>query len=244
MSEPSSIIPYREVALVMLVIVALLLFLSMFSYSSLDASWSYAGSDLRVTNLIGTVGAWSADIAYITMGWIAYFVPISLVVVGAKLLFGNRRIFSWSLLGVRFAGYVGIIISGPVLIHLYVRSSDDLPAGSGGVLGSWIVNFGIPYVNWIGLTLIASGILAISIQVAFGVSWLRVFEQTGRLLRTLALKIMFLLVGFVRLTMVLGKKSLEGLVSGYWALKKRKKSSLIQPNILSLIHISEPTRPY
>ena len=66
MSEPSSIIPYREVALVMLVIVALLLFLSMFSYSSLDASWSYAGSDLRVTNLIGTVGAWSADIAYIT----------------------------------------------------------------------------------------------------------------------------------------------------------------------------------
>jgi len=231
MSEPSSIIPYREVALVMLVIVALLLFLSMFSYSSLDASWSYAGSDLRVTNLIGTVGAWSADIAYITMGWIAYFVPISLVVVGAKLLFGSRRVFLWSLFGVRFAGYLGIIISGTVLIHLYVRPSDDLPAGSGGVLGSWIVDFGIPYVNWIGLTLIASGILAISIQVAFGVSWLRVFEQTGRLLRTLALKIMFLLVGFVRLTMVLGKKSLEGLVSGYWTLKKRKKSSLIQPNI-------------
>ena len=42
---------------------------------------------------------------------------------------------------------------------------------------------------------------------------------------------MFLVVGLVRLIMVLGKKILEGLVSGYGTLKKRKKSSLIQPNI-------------
>lgn len=231
MSEPSStIIPYREVALVMLVILALLLFLSMFSYSSLDASWSYAGSDLRVTNLIGSVGAWSADITYVAMGWIAYFLPISLVVIGAKLLFGSRRQFSWVLLGVRLAGYVGIIISGTILVHLYVSTNEGLPAGSGGLLGSWMVNLGLPFVNWIGLTLIAAGTLAISVQVVFGISWIRVFEQTGRLVRTVAIKIAFLIVEFVRLTIVVCRKSLEGLISSYGLLKKRKRPSFVQPN--------------
>ena len=231
MSEPSStIIPYREVALVMLVIVASLLFLSMFSYSALDASWSYAGSDLRVTNLVGYVGAWSADIAYVAIGWVAYVVPFYLIVLGARLLFGNRHRLSWALLSIRIVGSVFIVISSSVLVNLYVDSSDALPAGPGGILGNWLVNLGLPFLNLIGLTLIAAGLLSVGIQAGFGISWIRVAEVTGRLITVITSKVFIVFKSLVRVARSLIQKCSRGFILTYRTFTGQKKISYLQGN--------------
>ncbi len=53
--------PLKEVVLIALGTLAAFLALALFSYDPSDPSWSYQGTGLETTNLVGSSGAWSAD---------------------------------------------------------------------------------------------------------------------------------------------------------------------------------------
>ena len=56
-------------------IVWLLLLLSLLSYHRDDPSWTTSGNTARATaNLVGTVGAWTADILYFVLGFSALWI--------------------------------------------------------------------------------------------------------------------------------------------------------------------------
>ncbi|MCZ6658051.1 MAG: DNA translocase FtsK 4TM domain-containing protein [Gammaproteobacteria bacterium] len=172
--------PYREIGLIGLAAAALYVLLAIASYSPLDPSFSFSGDGNHVRNWVGTSGAFLADVVLYLFGFVAYVLPAALVVVGVRLVRTRGAGPSWALFVVRFVGWVGMALCTCVLIQLHALSDPGLPAGSGGVLGQWLTQTGIPVFGVIGLTLLCVAGALTGVQAAMGFSWLDIVETTGR----------------------------------------------------------------
>lgn len=197
MSSPLTAIPIREIGLVSLLALAAYVLLAIGSYSPLDPAWTFAGSGLTVSNLVGRSGALTADIFLLTFGWAAYLLPLSLAACAAMLFKPRREAWSWAPLLVRSGGLVAVLVSTCLLLHLHVTTGDYLPAGPGGAIGDGIARVGLPSLNWVGLTLCALAVLATGSQAALGYSWLAVLEKTGRSVHAVATGTVAALLGVV-----------------------------------------------
>ncbi|TDI88369.1 MAG: hypothetical protein E2O75_09225, partial [Chloroflexi bacterium] len=74
--------PLKEIALIALATLAVFLLLALWSYSPSDPAWSYQGTGLETTNLVGSSGAWSADVLLSLFGALAYLLPPACVIGG------------------------------------------------------------------------------------------------------------------------------------------------------------------
>ena len=186
-ASPLSAFFAREIGFVAFTGAALYLLLAIGSYSPLDPAWTFAGSNLAVSNLVGQSGAFTADLMLLAFGWAAYLLPAGLVFAGVKLLRrGVPDFYSWAQIVVRVSGFLAALMAICVLARLHFVAGANLPAGPGGALGSNIVAAGLPALNWIGLTLGALVVLLIGSQAALGYSWLALLENTGRSVHVLA----------------------------------------------------------
>ena len=186
-ASPLSAFFAREIGFVAFTGAALYLLLAIGSYSPLDPAWTFAGSNLAVSNLVGQSGAFTADLMLLAFGWAAYLLPAGLVFAGVKLLRrGVPDFYSWAQIVVRVSGFLASLMAICVLARLHFVAGANLPAGPGGALGSNIVAAGLPALNWIGLTLGALVVLLIGSQAALGYSWLALLENTGRSVHVLA----------------------------------------------------------
>ena len=184
----SSSAPLREVGVLALFALALFTLLALLSYSSMDPAWSLRGTGLAVENLVGRSGAWVADVLLALFGIMGYVVPVALVVAGLRTL---RLVeWDWPRASLRVAGWIIGILCGAVLARLHIASSLGLPAGPGGMIGSWFVHAGMPLFNWVGLTLLALVGLCTGAQTAIGFSWIGLAERTGRSLHQAAARVM------------------------------------------------------
>jgi len=154
--------------------------LALFSYSPMDPAWSLRGTGLNVQNLVGRSGAWVADVLFSLFGVMGYLLPVTVAFAGFRTL----RIvqWDWASVALRVAGWLLVILAGAVLARLHIAAPLGLPSGSGGMIGSWLVAAGMPFFNWIGLTLVALVALALGVQTAVGFSWVAFAELTGRFL--------------------------------------------------------------
>ena len=173
----SSGAPLKEVGLIALMALALYTLLALVSYSPNDPAWTLSGTGLTVNNWVGRSGAWIADVMLSMFGIMAYAVPVALVVGGLRTL--KLVAWEWPVTSLRAAGWLIGILCGAVLAHLHVASSLGLPAGPGGMVGSWLVRAGLPVLNWVGLTLLALAGFLTGAQTAIGFSWIDVAERTG-----------------------------------------------------------------
>ena len=173
-------LPVREIALVLLLALAVYVFLAIASYSEHDPAWSFSGTNLTVTNLVGKSGAFVADIILILFGRISYLLPLALVVAGVKVLRPAPKPWTWPLFGIRFCGWLAVVVSACVLARLHVAPTSVLRAGPGGIVGDALASMGLPVLGWVGLTLIAVAMLMIGAQAALGFSWVAVVEATGK----------------------------------------------------------------
>ena len=186
MTTPTSSVPSREIFLVGLAAAALYALLAIVSYSPMDPSFTFSGNGGDVQNLVGTSGAWFADIMLYLFGVMAYVLPAAFVIAGIRLILRSEDEFSWLLLCVRGLGWLGLFISGCVLSQLHFQSAGTLPAGVGGVLGQWLSNLSLPVFGLVGLTLLSLTGVLIGAQAAASFSWLRVAEITGRWLHAIS----------------------------------------------------------
>ena len=182
MSSPVlAALPGREIGLVACVAVALYLLLALGSYSPMDPALTFAGTDLAVSNLVGSSGAVAADAIYLAFGWPAHLLPAALAFCGVMLLRrGLPHARAWPQLLARAGGFVAVLIATCVLARLHVGGVSSLPAGPGGAVGDGIVAAGLPVLNWVGLTLCAMAALLVGSQALLRYSWLDVLERTGR----------------------------------------------------------------
>jgi DNA segregation ATPase FtsK/SpoIIIE, S-DNA-T family len=168
----------REAGLIAMLGLAAFMLLAMISYSPNDPAWSFRGTGLEVTNLVGRSGAWCADLLFSLFGVLAYVLPAALMLAAVRVF--RMRAWLWPLVFVRSTGWLVSIVAGAVLVRIHVAADVALPAGASGMLGAWLVQTGMPLFNWIGLTLIALVGLTLGSQAALGFSWIGVAETTGR----------------------------------------------------------------
>ncbi len=172
-------VPFREISLVGLVALSLFAVLSIGSYSPMDAAFSYTTDSTAVQNLVGRIGAWFADLALTLFGWIAWCVPIMLGFAGWRVIKQRHDAPNWQQSTARTVGWAVFFASACALVQMHFVSAQPLPAGTGGMLGQWLVDVGLPVLGWVGLTLLAVALALIGMQAAAGFSWVQVAERTG-----------------------------------------------------------------
>jgi len=214
-------IPLREISLVGLIASGLFVALAIGSYSPYDTSFTYTGNGVEVQNLVGHFGALFADVVLTLFGWIAWVLPIMLVIIGWRLVKHREESAIWLVSLIRTLGWSSMLLALCVLMHMHFSADDSLPAGNGGIFGQWLGDAGVGVLGWVGLTLLMVTIVLVGAQAAAGFSWLVVAEHTGRILHTLNFRLL----------------AMYDLVRDRWhqrtrqptAPKPRRKKRLIEP---------------
>ena len=113
----------KEGAFIGLVAIALYLTLALVSFDRTDPGWTYTGADETVNNLVGTSGAWVADVFLFFFGYLAFLFPMMLA-YQAWVIFRERTEqteFSWVMFIFRGVGLLLTILAGTgtAAMHFY-----------------------------------------------------------------------------------------------------------------------------
>jgi S-DNA-T family DNA segregation ATPase FtsK/SpoIIIE len=175
----------REAAFLLLLPLVVYLFACLASYNPEDSSWSHAGTGVT-RNIGGSVGAWSADLAFYLFGYLAYAFPLLVLIVGWNFVRDQRSEDESSLEPtLRLVGGVAFFIGGTGLAYLqHSNVANALPAGSGGVIGSLIGGQLMRGFGFLGATLFLLALFLMALTLATGLSWLRVMDLIGKGLMT------------------------------------------------------------
>jgi S-DNA-T family DNA segregation ATPase FtsK/SpoIIIE len=130
----------REIWAVVLFGIALLLLLSLISYDPFDVGNSAGNGTRAISNFIGPVGAWLAFVTFQTFGVGAYFLMVTLAVIGTALLM--RQDLPWR--GKAAAGVL-LLVASCCLLHVAglarLVKSLNLPDSAGGFVGLFVGGF-------------------------------------------------------------------------------------------------------
>ena len=171
----------REGAVIALIVLAIYLFMSLFSFSPSDPGWASIGHQTDVTNSAGRTGAWLASLLMDFFGYVAFLFPT--MVAGYAVMLIRRRNdpleLHWPLFLVRFGGFSLILLSATSLLSLY--SLFGLTASSGGVMGVAVSDAMVQFFNLPATTLMLVAIFLFALTVTTGLSWFWIMDQVGGL---------------------------------------------------------------
>ncbi len=176
------------------------LVMALASYSPQDAAWSTSGlATGSLHNLAGQPGAWVADVAYVLLGYSAWWcVAAAAFAWGAGVLAwlrGNarqrigaaapREEANQRRFGGRLAFWLGLALllpasSGLEWLRLH-RLDSGLPGNAGGVLGHLGGQVAVQWLGAPGATLAGLALLACALALVFHFSWGRLAERIGAL---------------------------------------------------------------
>lgn len=202
----------REALAVLLIAIACYLLLSLISYHINDPSWSNIGfSKKHILNLGGSAGAWIADFLFTVFGLTAYLLPLSFLYSAWSFIYKEETPFAeaennklhWL---IKIFGWILLFIAACSLCSI-VLHVQQLPAGSGGILGILFSGLAKNAFGLIGASIIMSALLLIGLSLSGSLCWLTLLELLGR-------AVLFLLRKIAHAT----KKLLEKLI----AFRKRK----------------------
>ena len=177
--EPAMVRGLREAAFWVLAAAALVLLLALASFDPSDASFSYTGEPGQVGNLIGPLGAWTADILFMLFGLPAYLFAVA-IGYGGWLAFKHDGAAAAvrSTVALRAIGLVLALVTSCGLATLHFDAG-PLQSTAGGVLGSLVGESLAGAASFLGATLILLAFWFAGVQLFTGVSWLAVMDFIG-----------------------------------------------------------------
>jgi len=170
----------REGTLYILSALALILWLSLFSYHAHDPGFSDTGEPGPVGNWIGPVGAWLSGLFLFMFGRPAYLFAVMLAYAGWLVhkdqSLPEVRSRANSLL--RAAGFVLTLLTSCALATLHWDGS-ALPDTAGGVLGELIGQGSAKGLSMLGATLLLFALWLAGVALFLGVSWFEIMDKIG-----------------------------------------------------------------
>ncbi|AWB68129.1 cell division protein FtsK [Saccharobesus litoralis] len=168
-----------EVGLIATAGFAVFLQIALFSFAPEDPSWSQSTYHVNIKNAGGAAGAWMADLLFAFLGVVAYVVPLAVAYLGWAIFRRHQSFFETDFLalGLRIIGLLLIIIAATSTASLNVN--DIYYFSSGGLMGDAISQTLLPYLNFVGTSLLLLCFFCTGITLLFGLSWLELVDNTG-----------------------------------------------------------------
>lgn len=167
--------------------------LALFSYDATDPAWSFVGSVDTVANSAGRTGAWIADTLYTLFGYLAWLTPLMALQKAVRVFRYRYMPWDWQpwLALIRTSGVILALGAGAALTSLHYHFLDaNMPASSGGVIGTLLIEQFLPAFNVTGSTLILMAMFLTGFTLYTDLSWFRVMDTTGRITLLLCGKLM------------------------------------------------------
>lgn len=158
---------------------AIFIFLSLVSFNPADPSWSQTGYEGSIHNAGGAVGAWMADVLLFAFGFVAYLIPFGFVGLGYLLFRKTYHLLEMDYLAVslRMIGAMLALIGASALSS--INFDDIYYFSAGGVIGDVIAASLLPYLNFVGTTLLLLTFFFTGVTLVTGISWLQVADKLG-----------------------------------------------------------------
>lgn len=179
---------FREYAndsiLLCCIILVLIMFLALASYSHLDNGPFHSSGMGTTQNLIGIAGAWFSGLVLTLIGYPGFLIPLLLAY--AVWAFASRAFYTghWpssATLAIRIFGSLALIASSCALTSLYwLANWMGLLGGTGGWLGDLLASGLHPLLGDAGTSLVLIALLLVGASCATGVSWVMVLDFLGR----------------------------------------------------------------
>lgn len=158
---------------------AIFIFLSLVSFNPADPSWSQTGYEGNIHNAGGAVGAWVGDVLLFAFGFVAYLIPFGFAGLGYLLFRKTYHLLEMDYLAVslRIIGALLALIGASALSS--INFDDIYYFSAGGVIGDVIAGSLLPYLNFVGSTLLLLTFFFTGITLVTGISWLQVADKLG-----------------------------------------------------------------
>ena len=169
-----------EVGLILAGAISIYILITLFSFDPADPSWSKTGNYEFIKNAGGAFGAWLSDILLFTFGWLAFFIPVLVSLIGWLFFrkFHDLIEVDYLALGLRLLGFVFFVVG---LSAICSMNFDDIYFySSGGIVGDVITYLLVPLFGFTGSTLLFLVSLMMGFTLMTGISWLNVIDGIGK----------------------------------------------------------------
>ena len=167
--------------------------LALLTYNTSDAAWSTSGRGEPVHNLLGTLGAWVADLSYFAAGysiwWVVIWCGVQLYAVlkawftpeaDADTDFEDGGSSSFWQGSQRVLGWVLLMLASCVLEWTRLHRFDStLPDQAGGLVGEALGAWVQMLLGFNGSALVAFVLMVVAVSWVFEFSWRSAAESLG-----------------------------------------------------------------
>lgn len=171
-----------EAGVIVTCTVAVFLLMALLSFHPADPGWSQAGISNTVHNLMGSSGAWLADILLFLFGWLAFSIPFVLFICAwwlfSHLLYIER--VDYLSLGLKLVGCCFLLLGFTGLASM--NFNDFFTMSAGGVIGDIISAGLVDYFGFVGATLILLAFFSVGFTWLTAISWLDIIDNLGALI--------------------------------------------------------------
>ncbi|MGQ0698211.1 MAG: DNA translocase FtsK [Panacagrimonas sp.] len=171
----------REAALLGCLGLTLFLLAALISFNPNDPGWSSSGTGDSIENLVGPVGAWTADVLLSLVGYVAFVLPWGVCVAGLRLYRGAGEAKKVSP-AIRVAAWLVMLVALAALCALHARVWPSFPPqGGGGIAGQVIASWFVQALKPLGASLSLLTLVLAAAPLALMFSWIGVVDRVGGL---------------------------------------------------------------
>jgi S-DNA-T family DNA segregation ATPase FtsK/SpoIIIE len=168
-----------EVGIMLSCTCAFFLLIALATFHPSDPGWSQAGLNNEVSNLMGPIGAWVADIFLFTFGITAYTVPFVLAFCGWYIFLHirNPKELDFLTISLRIIGALLLVFGFTGLASM--NFDDFYSVSAGGAMGDIIGAALVPHFSFVGTVLLLLCFFCTGFTLSTGISWISIIDNLG-----------------------------------------------------------------
>jgi len=229
----------REGALYVFGAIALILWFALFTYNAADPGPFQTTTSDAVSNGVGRVGAWVADLLFTGFGRPAYLFTVMVFFFGWMLYREQKTQIELTKLdfGLRIAGFVATLATSCALSTLHF-SPLGFNGTAGGIIGQALGGWLADLMKLLSASVLLFCLWVASLSLFLGISWINVMDRVGH----------WALIGFEKARFKIGelRDKAEGRRSAaarqdVVKVEKKLKANRAKPRIEPVMQTLEPS---